>query len=628
MRLQGVLVLAVLLGSTVAHSQTDGYTIIDQELWKFEFPDGPATPVGTPDVFVHALAFNNAGTLYGLNLGAGHKLMTLDLNTAAATVIADLDWPFVPGESGLSFDDAGVLWLVARYMPGINPVGEAGLFTIDPITADGVLFGETSFGFTGLASTAGTLLTVNDQADLVALEVTSGVVEQDVGGPSLPAGARLFGLDTDPSGRLWALSSQGCILGAPCPASFELTQIDPQDGSVIATVGTQLPATTTAGPTAWGFAIDPRSRGVGCGLVNEPAATLLVPYFEVDVEDPGGRDTLVSIGTVETEATLVHAVLWTNQGHPALSFDLAGPPHGVRAIRVRDLVTGQLPESSLPGTAFPSCTDPLALPEADAGELSAKLTGQPDPTDGLCRSTAVEEGRLATGYLTFDVVRDCSGAELATPFDEGYFVDGLDFSVGLATHDNLLWGNFFLVDPANDFAQGENAVAVVSDPTKFGSELGCGIPPCQQRTPTTFYRGDDNRMPLPHAYLTRFLSGGGFAGETEFVVWLEGHVDPAECGSDPDPNTPLGVVNALFRNEQGELTDVQSFLTRDRAMRLLLGGEPLPTAERFGSADVRGLFLPPAEPAVPQQIWVMPLIGAEGRFSVGATAIPIEGFCR
>ena len=60
-----------------------------------------------------------------------------------------------------------------------------------------------------------------------------------------------------------------------------------------------------------------------CNLAEQPAATLLYPYFEVDVDDPGGRTTLLSIVNAETTTpTLAHVVLWTDWGIPSASFDL------------------------------------------------------------------------------------------------------------------------------------------------------------------------------------------------------------------------------------------------------------------------------------------------------------------
>src|ERR1700732_1688021 len=59
-----------------------------------------------------------------------------------------------------------------------------------------------------------------------------------------------------------------------------------------------------------------------CRLGNQPAATLLVPYFEVDLANPKGRTTLVSVNNAAPRPTLARMVLWTDWGVPPLAFDI------------------------------------------------------------------------------------------------------------------------------------------------------------------------------------------------------------------------------------------------------------------------------------------------------------------
>ncbi len=355
---------------------------------------------------------------------------------------------------------------------------------------------------------------------------------------------------------------------------------------------------------------------VQCGSVEAPAATVLLPYFEVDLDNPEGRTTLFSVANVEQEQVLAHAVLWTNWGNPALSFDVFVPAEGVVSLNLRHVLLGQLPATSPtadpPPGRYDSCTDPVTLPEVDVEELRAILTGQPHPQDGLCHSSAVEDGRLATGYVTVDVVKDCSGAELTTPFDPGYFSDG---GTGLATNDNALAGDFFLVDPAEDSAQGETLVPLVADAESFGSP--------------SFYRRDDNRMPLPAALRSRFLKGGIFTGGTDLLIWMEDRTDPIECGDDHLFEGYL--VEAEWRSESGGQTDRHSFVVDEHTMRVEVGGDLLPIGPSFGTVDVGGQHFQ-SNPGPPLsrllQTWMMPILRADSRFSVGLEGIPIEDFCR
>ena len=355
---------------------------------------------------------------------------------------------------------------------------------------------------------------------------------------------------------------------------------------------------------------------VQCGLVHAPAATVLLPYFEIDLESPGGRSTLFSVGNVEGEPVLAHATLWTNWGNPAVSFDFFVPADGVVTFNLRQVLLGHLPETSPPPDPpvgrYESCTDPVTLPVVDEQELRAILTGQPHPLDGLCHSSAVEEGRLATGYVTVDVVRDCSGAALTTFYDPGYFVDG---GHGLATNDNALVGDFFLIDPANDYAQGEVLVPLVADAARFGS--------------LSFYRRSDNRMPLPVALRSRFLNGGAFTGATDLLVWMESNSKPIEC--DRNHINESYHVAADWRGERGESLAGERFAVIEHAFRVGVGSELLPVGLEFGTLDVsvwHALNYPGPPSIRLLQTWTMPIASADGRFSVGLAGVPIEDLCR
>src|SRR4051795_13302792 len=69
----------------------------------------------------------------------------------------------------------------------------------------------------------------------------------------------------------------------------------------------------------------PVSAGVvegNCRLANQPAATLLIPYFEADLSDPSGQNTLISVNNASSKSALARVVLWTDWGIPTLAFDI------------------------------------------------------------------------------------------------------------------------------------------------------------------------------------------------------------------------------------------------------------------------------------------------------------------
>ena len=110
-----------------------------------------------------------------------------------------------------------------------------------------------------------------------------------------------------------------------------------------------------------GTAPEPVASNLRCGLVSQPAATVLLPYFEVDVDNPAGRNTLFSVGTVSPASTLAHVVVWSNWSQAVLSFDVVIPAEGLRTFDLRGLLRGRLPRTSPP-------------PDATTGTDTAPLT--------------------------------------------------------------------------------------------------------------------------------------------------------------------------------------------------------------------------------------------------------------
>ncbi|REJ86065.1 MAG: hypothetical protein DWQ36_15045 [Acidobacteria bacterium] len=372
------------------------------------------------------------------------------------------------------------------------------------------------------------------------------------------------------------------------------------------------------------------TQPLGCGLQNQPAATVLLPYFEVDLQDPQGRTTLFSVGNAADDYKLAHATVWTNWGQPVYSFDFFVAPGGVQSFNLRDVLDGNIPETSDPDVAalYASCTAPLAQPALDPAALRSVLTGLPHPGDGLCYAQGVEEGAVATGYVTVDVVQDCSGSSLMTPQDAGYLGD---CATGLASNENVLWGDFFLVDPSENSAQGESLVSLVADQARFGVPFLCVDPPCGWRIGETFHAPDGNRMPLPSAFETRFLNGGGFDGGTDLLLWLDGALGPMACDQVATMVDPM-TVEVDLRGEHGGSIGQTAFYAGARARRVRVGGEDLPVSEPFGLMRLRahsqaGGGSGGGGVGEERQLFVVPLFSASGRYSVGTRSAPVADFC-
>lgn len=341
---------------------------------------------------------------------------------------------------------------------------------------------------------------------------------------------------------------------------------------------------------------------------DRPGATLLIPYFEVDLDDPGGRDTLFSVNNAGLDPALAHVVLWTDRGHPTLAFDVYLDADAVSSMSVRRLFEGRRPATGDASTPFrfPGCTVPLTVPALDAGELAelrARHTGRPSPADGLCYGAPHEDAGLAVGYVTVDVVRDCSGGTVY-PGDPGYF--GTEETPGLADFRNVLWGDVVLVDPREGAAQGFAAVAREA----------------RQGTLRSFWESSDLRQPLGERSRSRFFAGGAFDGGTDLVIWQQGSLygtEPVPC--DATPGTVA--LRFGFTDEAGEsLAERNEPAVTERVVRRTLGGD-LPAPSRFGFVEVSGERLGtfpgvPAPEALP--LLVVPMATAEDRFSVAFTA--------
>src|SRR4029077_1427056 len=90
----------------------------------------------------------------------------------------------------------------------------------------------------------------------------------------------------------------------------------------------------------------PAAAGVlsgNCRVANEPAATLLFPYFEADLANLTGQTTLLSINNASSKPVLSRVVLWTDWGVPTLAFDVYLTGYDVQTINIRDLFAGNIP---------------------------------------------------------------------------------------------------------------------------------------------------------------------------------------------------------------------------------------------------------------------------------------------
>jgi hypothetical protein len=380
----------------------------------------------------------------------------------------------------------------------------------------------------------------------------------------------------------------------------------------------------------------PAAHGQDCQIGTRLGSTVLVPYFEYDPAGAfDGLTTLFSVTNESNQATLVRVVLWTDWGIPTLGFDVYLPMFDLQSFNVRDLFNGNVPSTGegadLSGFMFcdieafrPFHSNPV-LSGDEAAQIRASHAGTGGPLNANCAGENHGDG-LIRGYVTLDTVDECSGVVLGSTFSpawSGYFVDG--GSGGIAIAQNRLWGDFLIVDPANAFAQGSEAVGLWADPARFAAD-----PIFTFYGRYSGYDGRDERVPLPTLWATRFLNGGPFTGGADLIVWRDtgvATVAPVACGGHPAWH-PLQEGFVVARDESG-----------DPAQRIQVGTEsnffPLATQKvpvsTFGLPYAFGrLQLSLADgPNLnnPRQAWVQTVLSANGLYSAGMNARAIDELC-
>jgi uncharacterized repeat protein (TIGR01451 family) len=388
-----------------------------------------------------------------------------------------------------------------------------------------------------------------------------------------------------------------------CTGSVTSSVADPNPANNVATASTLV-----AQPT--GSLVDPGA----CRIDAVPAATLLFPYFEVDLDDPTGATTLISINNAKAAPQLAQVTIWTDWGIPSMSFTVSLTGFAVQTLNLRDIVANGVIPGAGAGGGCPSLAVAGVLPASLVSHLQAWHTGQPSPTLGTCAAPP-RASNLATGYITVDAVNYCTSANPTSP---GYFVAG---GTGVASDENVLWGDFFLVNNDEFQADGDPAVHIRAVPNTFKNHY-------------SFYSsfvagsGADDRQPLGTSYASRYLSGGLFDGGTHMLIWRDAkvaHPTALACGQEPARMSLAGVV--YNETEQavplGPSTDMAPWSTQ----KMQLGGSDTPLPFSFGWIQLDLWHTGSALNGDVAQGWVTTVMSAQKRFSVGLRAIRLDSAC-
>ena len=295
-----------------------------------------------------------------------------------------------------------------------------------------------------------------------------------------------------------------------------------------------------------------------CDIKVGPAATLLLPYFEVDLEKTGEQTTLFTITNVSRYSQIAHVTLWSDWAYPVLTFNIFLVGYDVQSINLKDILVSGLVASAVgtgpttvksplgaltsppsgPGYANPNfkavidCDAlPGVLPQTlVAAVRTALTTGDYNPGAAACPYKTGGYHANAIGYATIDVVGSCT---TRFPSDPQYYTTDLLF-------DNVLIGDYQQIGPhpagtsAASFDAGGNPmvhIRAIPEGGAAGSNIATELPYTfyDRYTPDT-NRILDRRQPLPSTFAARFIQAGTAAFATNYTVWREGFGKGA-CGA-------------------------------------------------------------------------------------------------
>lgn len=372
------------------------------------------------------------------------------------------------------------------------------------------------------------------------------------------------------------------------------------------------------------------SWGAVCDNGPRPAATLLLPYFEVDLDDPLGIDTLALVRNTSAGPVLVHTTVYSDLAVPVADFNMYFEAHAQISLGMRDLIVNGVIPSTPPGI-FSSCVGqlpPPPMPTNFINHLQRSLTGQPSPIlGGLCAGRPLGDN-VARGYLVMDTVNNCT---LRFAGDFGYFGPG---GTGDVTNQNVLAGNYiFATLDKKQRSYGGPLVHVEAS----GSDPETSTP-----GQSTFYgryvnwAASDNREPLPTTFSIPLRNVTPIS--TDLLVWRSPPVSqgafvcPAQVGW---PFWyPLGQERAVAFDSSGAPEVLTGELFPSIAQRVRVGSPELPITTSEGwlylSLNTTTFSFnnnPPEDPAAASG-WVTAIWADGNRFTVGLDGTALDNGCQ
>ncbi len=305
-----------------------------------------------------------------------------------------------------------------------------------------------------------------------------------------------------------------------------------------------------------------------CDVKVGPAATLLLPYFEVDTDGTSGQTTLFTITNVTRYPQIAHVTLWTDGAFPVMTFNVFLTGYDIQSINLADvLIRGVIaPPSGTSSSTTPgflsASTNPNIRSSADCANapgtvpasIIASVRGafrmgvfQP-PGAALCNAAGGVHGN-AIGYATIDLVASCTDR---VPSDPAYYSNDLLF-------DNVLIGDYQQIGPhpaglpPTTFDAGGNPmvhIRAVPEGGGAGSNVGTALPyTFYDRYTPSARRTFDRRQPLPATFAARYVEGGMSAFATNMTIWREGFGNGSCAAAAAVANGALSIAEIVLFDE-------------------------------------------------------------------------------
>jgi len=385
-------------------------------------------------------------------------------------------------------------------------------------------------------------------------------------------------------------------------------------------------------------------NNASCDITVSPAATLLLPYFEVDAAKPvsDAANTLFTIVNTSRAPQIARVTIWTDYGYPAFWFNVFLTGYDAQPISMYDVVArGVLPvtTSSAPHGARSIATNAKlvsldacaelggALSDTMLSTLRAALTTGTNASSSECAIGSPHVN--AIGYVTVDVVNSCSSI---SPLDPSYYSQVL-------LYDNVLTGDYEHVYPdrsLGNYAGGSPLVHIKAIPDGGSVSTPTALP-------YTFYdrftprggRRVDRRQPLPSSFASRFIQGGTASFFTDIMFWREGRAATASSCASANAAIP---TTAIVRFDDAEnpsasataasMPAAASFDTKSAMFPPVTG--PSLTGWMFFNLDNQAGLVTQSNPyssARASQNWVVVRMKAEGRYGVDYDATALTNGC-